>query len=160
MRNTAKKGLVLAVMLIFAAMVSAPVFAGDEGCGRGDWHHGHGFKHHKHMKHMWKKLGLSDKQKQQMKDVFQKNREAMKPLKEKVRTEQKALMSLLHASPIDETAIRAQMGKVASARADVVIMMAKAREQALKVLTPEQSKKLQEMKAKWEARCEKSDKSK
>jgi protein CpxP len=150
MGSNLKKVIVLAVMLVFAGIVSAPVYAGDEGCCKGPRHHG------PCCKHMWKKLGLSDQQKKQIKEIFEKDRTACKPVMEKLFTERKALMSLEQASPVDEAAIRAQAGKVASVEADLAVMRAKVGEQVRKVLTAEQNKKLQEIRQKQESRCEKS----
>ena len=112
---------------------------GDEHCGCSNQHEMHGGKHHHHnFKKFAKKLGLSDAQKAQAKAIFEGNKEVVKPIFASLRAEHENLKALLHADKIDETAIRAEIAKIAGIKADLVINRVKVKAKFQAILTPAQ----------------------
>ena len=99
-------------------------------------------------------LGLSEDQKATVKETFQKHQSTLKPLVEKLVTERRALQDLIHTGKADETAVRAQAGKIAAIEADLAVERAKIAAELRPVLTEEQIKKLQEMKGEFRDRVD------
>lgn len=130
------------IAALVAATSSAPLtahaFMGDDGAPQAG----------RHFKKMAAELGLSDQQKQEIKDVFKKDRPRIQPLMKQHLAERRALRSLVQADVIDEAAIRAQSAKVAAVEADLAVQRAKAGQEIRKLLTPEQVQKFKEIQAK------------
>jgi Spy/CpxP family protein refolding chaperone len=103
-------------------------------------------------KHRWAALGLSDDQKAQVKSILQKYKPTTQPLVQQLVAERRALRDAIHAPTIDEPAIRAQAAKVASLQADLAVQRAHVSHDIRAVLTPEQIQKLQDIRAKADAR--------
>jgi Spy/CpxP family protein refolding chaperone len=103
-------------------------------------------------KHRWAALGLSDDQKAQVKSILQKYKPTTQPLVQQLVTERRALRDVIQSPTIDESAIRAEAAKVASLQADLAVQRAHVSHDIQAVLTPDQIQKLQEMKAKADAR--------
>ncbi len=101
-----------------------------------------------------KALGLTDKQKEQMKAVREKYRPALEPLRKEAFAERRALRALVMAQPQDEAAIRAQAAKIAGTAGDIAVQRARMFREMHAILTPEQVKKLDELKGRWEKRHE------
>jgi len=102
------------------------------GPGDGPQHSGKGFKR------MGKELGLSADQQAQVKEIFRKRHEEIKPTLDKLAAERKAEQALIQADTFDEAAIRAQAAKVAPLHADMAVHRAQVAQDLRKVLTPEQ----------------------
>ena len=96
----------------------------------------------KHFNKLAKKLGLTDAQKAQAKAIFEANKPLVKPLKEKLYAEKKALHEVMHGDKYDEAAIRAQSAKVAAVYADLNVNKAKVCADFRAILTPDQAKNL------------------
>ena len=99
-------------------------------------------------------LGLTDAQKQQVKDILKVNAPTVKPLIEKFVAERRQLRNLIQAEQIDETAIRAQTAKIALLEADMAINRAHVGQQIRAILTPEQRQKAAELFQKVDARMD------
>jgi protein CpxP len=121
--------------------------AGGGGCGEEQFgnHEQHNFKK------IGKELGLTDAQKAQAKTLFQGNRDVLKPLITSLQTERKNLRTLTQADSVDETAIRAEMAKLAVIQADLAVNRAKTGAQFRAILTPAQQTMLKTLQEKREA---------
>lgn len=140
MRSVLRNIAVIATLV--AATSSAPItahaFVDDDGAPRTD----------RHFKKMATELGLTAQQKQEIKDVFKKERPLVQPLIKQHQAERRTLRTLIQADVIDEAAIRAESAKVAAVEADLAVQRAKAGQEIRKLLTPEQVQKFKEIQAK------------
>ena len=108
-----------------------------------------------HLKKMARELGLSPQQKQQVQDIFKKNKPQAQPLFQNLVTEKRALRALIQAETIDEAAIRAQSAKVAAIQADLAVQRAQTAQELRTVLTPEQIEKFKAIQQKRDQRMDK-----
>lgn len=108
----------------------------------------------RHFKKMASELGLSIQQKQEVKEIFSKNRPQAEPLMKLLKTERRALRELIQADVIDEAAIRAQSSKVAAVEADLAVQRAHVAQQVRAILTPEQVQKFKAIQAKRNSRMD------
>jgi len=92
-------------------------------------------------------LDLSDDQKAQIKSIAESHRDEFRAAGEKARAAHEGMQALVEADTIDENAIRAKSAEIANAEAEVMILNAKARKEAMQVLTSEQLAKLKELQA-------------
>lgn len=99
------------------------------------------------MKKMMSALGLSEEQKQTIKEIRKENQPLIQPLVKQLTVERRALRALLQAETIDEAAIRAQAAKVAALQADMAVERAHIHQAVRKVLNPEQLQKFKELQA-------------
>ena len=90
-------------------------------------------------------LDLTDDQKAQIKSITESHRDEFRAAGEKARAAHEGMQALVEGDSIDESAIRAKSAEVAAAEADVMILNAKARKEAMQVLTSEQLAKLKEL---------------
>jgi periplasmic protein CpxP/Spy len=97
------------------------------------WHHG-GW--------MWKKLNLTDAQKQQIKQIRESNKPAGKAAMVTLLTAEKALQSAITQNPSDEATIRSLSAKVESARTEATVLKAHAKAEVLQILDDTQKKQL------------------
>lgn len=111
-------------------------------------------------KEMAAELKLTDQQKAQAREIFEKGRAEHKPLMEALRDEKRQLQTLIHAGSTDEGAIRAQSAKVAAIQADLAVKRGEKAGRLAAILSPEQAAKLKEMQGKGKgfpgARCDDS----
>lgn len=107
-----------------------------------------------HLKKMAKELHLSPQQKQQIKDVFTKNRPVAQPLMKQLMTERRALRSLIQADTIDEAAIRAESAKIAGLQADLAVHRAHVDQEVRGILTPEQAATAKELQVRRDRKME------
>ncbi len=104
--------------------------------------------------HRLAQLGLTDQQKAQVKGILRNYQPTAGPLLREVVTERRALRDAIRAQTIDETAIRAQVAKVASLEADLAVQRAHIAHDIRAVLTPEQIQKLKNMQTAADARVD------
>jgi protein CpxP len=131
------KGMARIAVMICVAVLTA--FAGMALADDGGWSGEHFGKHQQHnFRKFAKKLGLTEAQKAQTKEIFKANKEVVKPLFTSLRAERKNLQALIHADTIDEAAIRAETAKMAGIQADLNVNRAKVSAQFRAILTPEQ----------------------
>ena len=83
-------------------------------------------------------IGLTDAQKTQVKDIISQYQPTLKPLVSQYSAERQQLRKLMHSSPVDDGAIRAQAEKVASLGADLAVRRAHLIQDIRGLLTPEQ----------------------
>ena len=138
-------------------------------------HHRHHRRHHGHRNHcccnqkeqrnncrqhdrfteLTGKLGLSDQQKAQMKEVVKKNRPQLKPIFTQLIDERRAMRTLIQSGSADEAAIRAEAAKVAGIEADLAVQRARMVKQLRANLTPEQIEKFKALQKERDARFDK-----
>jgi protein CpxP len=142
---------ILAGAAILTAVSMAPVTAsaymGDDGPPPAG-------NHSSHFKKMAKELQLTDQQKQQIKEIFARNKPQAEPLMKQMHTERRALRSLIQADAIDEAAIRAQSAKIAAVEADLAVQHARVAKEVRAILTPEQIVKEKELQAQRDRKME------
>ncbi|MGH9587037.1 MAG: Spy/CpxP family protein refolding chaperone [Acidobacteriaceae bacterium] len=114
-------------------------------------------EHHHHGRwwdnpHLAQKVGLSDAQKQQMDQIFEKHRPQLKALNATLKKDEAALHPMLSADKLDEHKVLHQIDTIAQARANLEKANARMLFGMRKVLTPEQWKKLQELAREWHER--------
>jgi Spy/CpxP family protein refolding chaperone len=102
--------------------------------------------------HVAQRVGLSDAQKQQMDQIFERDRPQLKELNATLKKEEATLHPLLQADTLDEQKVLRQIDTVAQARANLEKANARMLFGLRKVLTPDQWKKLQEMAREWHER--------
>jgi len=114
---------------------------GRDGKHRGDKHRGG--KHHGKM--MFKKLDLSDAQKEQMRAIMTAHKEANKESKAAYKADMKALMD---APVFDEEQAQTLIAEREAQRADQQLSMLKMKHEMYQVLTEEQKVKYDQREAK------------
>lgn len=134
-RNSAAVAAVLAALALVPAASQA--YMGEDGPPQAG----------KHFKNMVKDLQLTAQQKQQVKDIFAKNRPQAEPLMKQFTAERRAMRGLIQADVFDEAAIRAQSAKMAAVEADLAVQRARVAQEIRAILTPEQIAKAKELQA-------------
>ncbi|WP_136516140.1 Spy/CpxP family protein refolding chaperone [Geomonas edaphica] len=149
MKRQMKRLMLFACITATTVLGSQSAFAGYGAGGDGRMggceqqkHKGHGGMFRK----MARELGLTDAQKQQVRTLFEAERQKNKPTFAALGTERRALRDLVHSGSADEGAIRAQSAKVAGLQADLAVARAAVAKQVLALLTPEQAAKFKELK--------------
>ena len=89
-------------------------------------------------------LDLSDDQRAQLKQINESHAAEFKAVRDKSRAVREGMDALLTAETINESAIRAKSAEIAAAEADMLILNAKVRKEAMQILTAEQLAKLKE----------------
>jgi periplasmic protein CpxP/Spy len=89
-----------------------------------------------------RRLGLTDRQKQQMKSVAQAHREERTSLRQRLAAARMALREATTATPIDEALVRQRRADLSAVRADAAVQRARVRSEMIQVLTPEQQSQL------------------
>lgn len=149
MKRQMKRLVLFACITATTVLGSQSAFAG-YGAGEGgrmggceqQKHKGHGGMFRK----MARELGLTDAQKQQVRALFEAERQKNAPLFKALGNERRALRDLVHSGSADEGAIRAQSGKVAALQSDLAVARAAVAKQLLAQLTPEQAAKFKDLK--------------
>jgi Spy/CpxP family protein refolding chaperone len=92
-------------------------------------------------------LNLTDDQKQQVKNIVAQHKDEFQAARQKLRAAHEAQQAALEADGFNEGAIRNAATAVGAAQADLMVLGARVKTEALQVLTPEQSAKLQQLMA-------------
>ena len=98
-----------------------------------------------------RQLNLSDEQRQQVRDIMARHREAFAALAERAAPTRRALAEAIATG--DEAAIRQASATVAAVQADRAVLTGKVRSEVFAVLTPEQREKAKEARARFERRA-------
>ena len=91
-------------------------------------------------------VGVSLAQHRELWEVFKSRRDNLKPLVESMEKERQKLVDLVTAKNVDEASIRAQVDSMTETGADLAVAMAELAQEMRAVLTPEQQKKLEDLK--------------
>lgn len=152
------KARIIGFLMTAVLALSAPVVYADYGNG-GNFGDGHGGRQGHYMKgKFFHKLNLTDVQKKQMKDIWQKQREAKKATFEQIKANREALNKELAQPTSDMAKINALQAQLKT----LVLKMADSRLNSTlevkKVLTPEQfGKYLEFQKHKFAGRSHKGE---
>jgi len=91
------------------------------------------------------KLGLTDDQKAQVKDIMTKERPTLKPLMQQLAQSRLQLQQYQASGNFDETQVRAMAAQQAQVMTELTVQRARIASEMIKVLTPDQKAKLAEM---------------
>jgi periplasmic protein CpxP/Spy len=131
-------GLVLAILSSVAAGPLVAQTTNDSQAPQTEAHpHG---RHHGGW--IWKKLNLTDAQKQQIKQIRESNKQAGRSAIVAVMTAKKALQGAISQNPNDEATIRSLSAKVESARTEATVLRARVRAQIIQILDDTQKQQL------------------
>ena len=133
----------LALSVGLGAAASAGGF-GPHGGGR----HGHDGPGFMLGKRMLSQLELSDAQTEQLRAMWEKRHEQMRPAHQSLMEANRTLREAIHAKDLNESAIRAAAAEVARIEADLAVERARGLAEMRALLTPEQLTKLEELKQK------------
>ncbi|MBF0570309.1 MAG: Spy/CpxP family protein refolding chaperone [Candidatus Omnitrophica bacterium] len=114
--------------------------------GNHEWRRGHCSKHGKHMKgRFFHKLNLTDDQKKQLKDVWHKQREAMKSTVEQIKINKEALNKELILPSPDMNKVNTFEAQLKTLHAQMADNRLSSTLEVKKILTPEQFSKYLEL---------------
>lgn len=99
-------------------------------------------------------LGITDAQKTQIRGILRDALPTVQPQVKQYVRERRALRQAIHATPVNEAAIRAQAGKVAQLEADLAVRRAHISERVRAILTPDQIGRLNELSEEVDARID------
>jgi protein CpxP len=155
------KGIAAGVLAlgVSAVLVTATLAARQEEHGGGRPHFGRmhrGFGGFDGM--ALRQLDLTDAQREQIRSIFEQNRDEMRAAREKLRTARRGLHdaasadTVAKAGTIDKSAIRTAAETLANAEAEAAINRARVHAQVWQLLTPEQQAKAKELRQQREQR--------
>ena len=98
------------------------------------------------MMRLMRHLDLTDEQKAQMKAIRQSSRETIKPLRQQLRANKKALNELTANGNFDEAEVTALATQQGALMSQVIVQKQKTKTEIYNVLTSEQQAKLAELK--------------
>ncbi len=128
-------------MLVCSAMILGVVQAYADGLGPGRWWRS---------PELSKDMGLTDREKQMLDDMFAKNRNALIDLRSDIEKEQLKLEDILAKDPVNESAAKAQFKRVEEKREKIAFERFQFILDARKLLGPERFRiltgKFEEMK--------------
>jgi Spy/CpxP family protein refolding chaperone len=97
-------------------------------------------------------LGLSDAQKQQIRDITKRHRDQTQPVMQRLAQAMAAQRAAIETVPANEAAVRAASQDLAAAQADMAVEQARLHSDIFGVLTVEQQAKAKELEAAAQAR--------
>jgi len=98
-------------------------------------------------------LDLSDAQKQQVRDITQRDREQMRSTMQRLDQAMQAQRAAIDQVPVNEQAVRAAAAQVATVQADLAVAQARVHADIWNILTPEQQTKAKELEQQAQARA-------
>jgi len=91
------------------------------------------------------RLGLSDAQKAQVKDIMTKERPTLRPLFQQLAQSRMQLAQYQASGNFDEAQVRAMAAQQAQIMTELTVQRARIQSEVIKILTPDQKSKLLEM---------------
>lgn len=98
-------------------------------------------------------LNLSDPQKQQVRDIMQRDRDEMRSTMQRMDEAMQAQRAAINQVPVNEQAVRAAAAQVAAVQADLAVAQARVHADIWNILTPEQQVKAKELEQQAQARA-------
>jgi periplasmic protein CpxP/Spy len=92
-----------------------------------------------------RRLGLTDDQKAQVKDIMTKERPTLRPLMQQLAQSRMQLEQYQASGNFDEAQVRAMAAQQAQIMTELTVQKARIQSEMIKVLTPDQKSKLAEM---------------
>ncbi|MGB1879910.1 MAG: Spy/CpxP family protein refolding chaperone [Gammaproteobacteria bacterium] len=129
------------VLACGALLLTAPLWAmpPQMGGGFGDGPGGELF----FMERMAERLELSDEQRVQVQQLFDKQREESRPFVRTMVKQRNAMLKLMEGDVFDESAARKLVSKQSAAMTELAVIRVRGRFEMQKLLTPEQREKMQ-----------------
>ncbi len=149
MQTTFRKAIayIAGAALLAAGLGTAALAQGPEG-RRG----GRGFGHGGRGGFPLAQLDLTDAQRQQVRDVMQRHREAMRAAGSKLNEAHRAQREAVNTMPVNEGLIRSTSEALAEAQTELALARARAHSEVWTLLTPEQQAKATELRTQRENR--------
>ena len=97
-------------------------------------------------------LGLTDAQRDQVREVVQRHRTEMQETGKKLREAHQAQRNAVETVPVNEGLIRSTAQALATAQTDMALLQARVRSEVWSLLTPEQQEKAKQLKSERDAR--------
>jgi protein CpxP len=138
----------LVVVLVggFIAFAQGPGFGGPRGRGPAGGPGGPGAVF------MFRELGLTEAQQQQVRQIGEQFRTENQPLMDRIRRAEEARRDAVEAIPVDESRIRAAMQQLSDAQIELAVRQARLHSDIYALLTPEQQQQAQKLRAERDAR--------
>jgi protein CpxP len=144
-RGVRRLTVAVGAMVLTAAVAVGVVGAQAGGDRRGFGRHGFGGR-------ALAQLDLTAEQREQVRVVRERHEAELKEAGQRLRTAHQAHRSAVEKLPVDEGLIRSTSQTLADAQADMGVLRARVHSEIWTMLTPDQQKKAQELKAQREAR--------
>jgi periplasmic protein CpxP/Spy len=99
-----------------------------------------------------RELGITDAQKEQIKNIAQSHRDEWKALADRARAAHGALNESVTSGTVDEALIRQRSAAVAAVEADMAVARARTHAEVFQLLTPDQQAKARELRTQMQER--------
>jgi len=144
-----KRALVgtIAAMSLMGLPAGAALAGSGDGCGGGK-HHATSHMKHGGGGHMLRDLDLTEEQREQIKEIKQSKKSAMREHRQTLRESREALRDAARGDDFDAAKVRELADAHAATMAELMVARAEAFHEVRNVLTPEQRQALAERKAK------------
>ncbi len=116
-------------------------------CGKWKGHHRHFGRHHGHFA-LWKKLNLTDAQRNQIKTIASEEHSKMKPLFQQLKAGRDQLRALPKGQ-FDEAKVRTIAKGQTDIRTEMIVTKERMKSRMYAVLTPEQQAKAEKLREAW-----------
>ena len=133
-----KRNLIIGGLLAGSLALGSIGMANAGKYGHGSGHHGS--KHHRMFKH----LGLSDAQRDQVFKIMHDSKPAKYEKMKQMRALRTEMRDAIHSDSFDVKAVRKLAEKKAAIMADLMVLSAQTRNQIYQIMTPEQKQKIKE----------------
>ena len=152
-----KKTTIIPALLIGILLSSGTVFAwsgghGEKNCdnscdrkGEGMTYEQHEERMEKHLEKMAVILDLTDQQKDQLENLFEKKWQDRQSMRAEVQTSREGLREYKQGKEFNESEFRAIAQKHADLKTEMMVQRAKTKQQIFAVLTPEQQQKAEQL---------------
>jgi protein CpxP len=97
-------------------------------------------------------LDLTDAQREQVREVMQRHRDAMQTAGTQLREAHDAQRAAVETAPVNESLIRSTSQALANATTEMALVRARVHTEVWSLLTPEQQEKAKQLKAERQAR--------
>ena len=148
-RSIHSKALAVGGALLLVAGLGAAVFAQDGPGRRGPFGRG---GHGKGALLGLQQLDLTDAQREQVREVMQRHRDAMQTAGTQLREAHDAQRAAVETAPVNESLIRSTSQALANATTEMALVRARVHTEVWSLLTPEQQEKAKQLKAERQAR--------
>ena len=111
-------------------------------------HRGKWKGHHRHFG-LWKKLNLTEAQRNQIKTIMSEERPKMKPLFQQLKAGREQLNALITSGPFDEAKVQSIAKGQEATLADMIVARERMKSRIYAVLTPEQRARAEKLHEAW-----------
>lgn len=151
-RQIRSKVLMTGAAVALVAGLAGGVYAQGDGPGRHGGFGPGGRGAFGHAGFGLRQLDLTDAQRTQVRDVMQRHRDEMQQAGKRLREAHEAQRAAIEAVPVNESLIRSTSQALANAQTDMALLQARVHNEVWSLLTPDQQKKANDLKATRETR--------